>query len=346
MVTTASRPQAPAERLPAQSRRIIGTLLVAAFVVILNETIMGVALPRLMADLSVDARTGQWLTTAFMLTMAIVIPTTGFLLQRLSTRTVFGLAMGLFSAGTLLAAISPGFWLLLLARIVQASGTAMMIPLLMTTVLTLVPVERRGVVMGNISIAISVAPAIGPTISGLVLQFLSWRFMFVLVLPIALAALAYGLRTLTDVGEAGHQKLDPLSVVLSVPAFGGIVYGLSQLGQESAAGSSVGHRQSGCRRGLPAGLRRTPASPRPRRRQPAAGPATVRVPDVQPESGPALRRDAVPVRHDHPAADLPADRPRHRVAADRPDAAARRAADGPARVRRSARSSTATARRR
>jgi MFS transporter, DHA2 family, lincomycin resistance protein len=114
-----------------------------------------------------------------------------------------------------------------------------MIPLLMTTVLTLVPIERRGVVMGNISIAISVAPAIGPTISGLVLQFLSWRFMFVLVLPIALAALAYGLRTLTDVGEAGHQKLDPLSVVLSVPAFGGIVYGLSQLGQESAAGSSV-----------------------------------------------------------------------------------------------------------
>ena len=239
MVTTASRPQATAERLPAQSRRIIGTLLVAAFVVILNETIMGVALPRLMVDLSVDARTGQWLTTAFMLTMAIVIPTTGFLLQRLSTRTVFGLAMSLFSAGTLLAAISPGFWLLLPARIVQASGTAVMIPLLMTTVLTLVPVERRGLVMGNISIAISVAPAIGPTISGLVLQFLSWRFMFVLVLPIALAVLAYGLRTLTDIGEPGHQKLDPLSVVLSVPAFGGIVYGLSQLGQESVSGNSV-----------------------------------------------------------------------------------------------------------
>ena len=239
MVTTAYRPQAHAERLPSQSRRIIGTLLVAAFVVILNETIMGVALPRLMTDLGVTARTGQWLTTAFMLTMAIVIPTTGFLLQRLSTRTVFGLAMGLFSAGTLLAAVSPGFWLLLLARIIQASGTAVMIPLLMTTVLTLVPVERRGVVMGNISIAISVAPAIGPTISGLVLQFLSWRFMFVLVLPIALAALAYGLRTLTDIGEAGQQKLDLVSVLLSVPAFGGIVYGLSQLGQESAASMSV-----------------------------------------------------------------------------------------------------------
>ena len=97
MVTTASRAEAPTEVPPAQARRIIGTLLVAAFVVILNETIMGVALPRLMVDLGINARTGQWLTTAFMLTMAVVIPTTGFLLQRLSTRTVFVLAMGLFS---------------------------------------------------------------------------------------------------------------------------------------------------------------------------------------------------------------------------------------------------------
>ena len=80
---------------------MIITLLVATFVVILNETIMGVALPRLMVDLGVTPRTGQWLSTAFMLTMAVVIPTTGFLLQRLTTRTVFRLAMGLFTAGTL-----------------------------------------------------------------------------------------------------------------------------------------------------------------------------------------------------------------------------------------------------
>src|SRR5678815_840840 len=191
---------------------------------------MSVALPRLMVDLDITPRTVQWLTTAFMLTMAVVIPTTGFLLQRISTRTVFMLAMGLFSAGTLLAAVSPGFWLLLLARIVQASGTAVMIPLLMTTVLTLVPVERRGVVMGNLSIAISVAPAIGPTLSGLVLQFLSWRFMFVLVLPIALATLIYGSRRLVNIGQPGHQQLDLRSVLLSAFAFGSLVYGLSQLG--------------------------------------------------------------------------------------------------------------------
>ena len=171
MTTIDAAPKAAhGSRLSARDRSVIITLLVAAFVMILNETIMGVALPRLMADLGVTPRTGQWLSTAFMLTMAVVIPTTGFLLQRLTTRTVFRLAMGLFCVGTLLAAVSPGFWLLLPARIVQASGTAMMVPLLMTTVLTLVPIEHRGVVMGNISIAISVAPAIGPTVSGIILH--------------------------------------------------------------------------------------------------------------------------------------------------------------------------------
>lgn len=225
-----------ASNLSTRDRKVITTLLVATFVVILNETIMGVALPVLMVDLDLTANTVQWLTTAFMLTMAVVIPTTGFLLQRFSTRTVYGAALGLFSAGTLLAGIAPGFWVLLLARIVQASGTAIMLPLLMTTILTLVPPARRGAVMGNVSIVISVAPAIGPTLSGLILQFLSWRFMFLLVLPIALAALVLGLRGLTNVSAAGDQRLDIWSVVLSVPAFGGIVFGLSQLGE--AGGNS------------------------------------------------------------------------------------------------------------
>ncbi len=233
---TSTKTTAPAAgALSARDRSVIITLLVAAFVVILNETIMGVALPRLMVDLNVTARTGQWLSTAFLLTMAVVIPTTGFLLQRLSTRSVFVLAMGLFCLGTLVAAVSPGFVMLLVGRIVQASGTAVMVPLLMTTILTLVPPERRGVVMGNVAIAISVAPAIGPTVSGVVLHFLPWRFMFVVVLPIALAALVYGARGLVNVGEVGTQRLDLVSVVLSVPAFGGIVYGLSQLGGGASA---------------------------------------------------------------------------------------------------------------
>jgi MFS transporter, DHA2 family, lincomycin resistance protein len=228
--TAGAAPAAAPAKISRESVTIIVTLLVATFVVILNETIMNVALQRLMVDLKIDAPTVQWLSTGFMLTMAVVIPTTGFILQRLSTRAVFMLAMGLFSGGTLLAALAPGFEVLLLARIVQASGTAIMLPLLMTTILTLVPVERRGAVMGNVSIAISVAPAMGPTVSGLILEHFSWRFMFVFVLPIALAAFAIGARYLRNVGETEKTRLDALSVVLTVPAFGGLVYGLSQIG--------------------------------------------------------------------------------------------------------------------
>ena len=167
--TSADLGAAPA-LLPRRDKAVIATLLVAAFVMILNETIMGVALPRLMSSLSIAASTAQWLTGAFLLTMAVVIPTTGFLLQRLSTRTVFLAAMSLFCTGTLLAGLAPGFWVLLAGRVVQACGTAVMLPLLMTTILTLVPLQRRGSVMGNVSIVISVAPAIGPTLSGLILQ--------------------------------------------------------------------------------------------------------------------------------------------------------------------------------
>ena len=213
--------------LPARDRGIILILLIASFVVILNETIMNVALPRLMTELSVSASTVQWLATAFMLTMAVVIPTTGFILQRFSTRQVFIAAMGLFCAGTLLAGIAPNFELLLAGRVVQASGTALMLPLLITTILTLVPPESRGAVMGRVSIVISVAPAIGPTLSGLILEALPWRFMFLLVLPVALLTLAYGIWRLVNVGETRPQTLDLPSVLLCVPGFGGLVYGFS-----------------------------------------------------------------------------------------------------------------------
>lgn len=224
-----TKPAAP-EKMSRESVTIISTLLVATFVVILNETIMNVALQRLMVDLQVDAPTVQWLSTGFMLTMAVVIPATGFILQSLSTRAVFMLAMGLFAGGTALAAVAPGFEILLLARIIQAGGTAIMLPLLMTTILTLVPLAKRGAVMGNVSIAISVAPAMGPTVSGLILEHFTWRFMFVFVLPVALAALAIGAKYLTNIGETEKTKLDLLSVFLTAPAFGGLVYGLSQIG--------------------------------------------------------------------------------------------------------------------
>lgn len=233
-------PSPPAARGPAiatdaaRDRLVIGLLLISAFVVILNETIMGVALPHLMVDLSISASLAQWLTTAFLLTMAVVIPITGFLIQRLDTRTVFLVAMVSFSVGTLICALAPDFAVLVGGRVVQAVGTAIMMPLLMTTVMNLVPPESRGRTMGNISIVISVAPAIGPTISGIILNYLDWRWMFWLVLPIALASLLLGWLRIVNVTTPRYAPLDVVSVVLAALGFGGLVYGLSAIGEAVA----------------------------------------------------------------------------------------------------------------
>jgi len=209
---------------------VIWVLLTAAFVAILNETTMGMAIPHLIVDLGITPIAAQWVTSAFMLTMAVVIPITGFLLRRFTTRQMFLGAIALFSGGTLLAALAPGFEALLAARVVQASGTAVMLPLLMTTIMNLVPASSRGRMMGRVSIVMSLAPAIGPTMSGFLLDHFGWRAIFVVVLPIALIAMFIGWRWLTNVGETMRAPIDLVSVVLSAFGFGGLVFGLSQIG--------------------------------------------------------------------------------------------------------------------
>jgi DHA2 family lincomycin resistance protein-like MFS transporter len=219
--------------LSGRDRSVIAILLVSAFVVILNETALNVALTSIMADLGVDERDVQWLTTAFLLTMAVVIPITGWLLERIPTRSAFLLAMTLFTTGTLICVVAPAFGLVLAGRIVQASGTAIMLPLLMTTVMQLVPPAHRGAIMGNISMVISVAPAIGPTMAGVVLQFTTWRGVFALMVPIGLVMLAFGAWRMVNVNELVTVPLDGWSVPLTVLGFGGLVYGLSLIGDTS-----------------------------------------------------------------------------------------------------------------
>lgn len=235
---------AQADSIDPAGMRVIWLLLVAAFVAILNETTMAIAIPELNASLGIPPELGQWLTSAFMLTMAVVIPTTGFLLQRFSTRQIFLAAMILFSAGTLICLLSPGFAMLLVGRVVQAAGTGIMMPLLMTTMMNVVPAHSRGRMMGRVGLVISLAPAIGPTMSGIVLDALGWRWLFAIVLPIALIALGLGAKWMTNLGETTHAPIDYVSIVLSVFAFGGIVFGLSQFGGghggDAGGGSSTG----------------------------------------------------------------------------------------------------------
>ncbi|SEB99790.1 DHA2 family efflux MFS transporter permease subunit [Microbacterium hydrocarbonoxydans] len=220
--------------------RVIWLLLVAAFVAILNETTMGIAIPHLNVDLGIPPELGQWLTSAFMLTMAVVIPTTGFILQRFTTRQVFIAAMISFSLGTLVALVAPGFEILLAGRVIQAAGTGIMMPLLMTTIMNVVPPQSRGRMMGRVGLVISLAPAIGPTLAGAVLETLHWRALFAIILPIALISLFMGAKWMTNLGETRVVPLDVLSIPLAALGFGGIVFGLSQFGGEGGSGETTG----------------------------------------------------------------------------------------------------------
>ncbi|CAN7258766.1 DHA2 family efflux MFS transporter permease subunit [Microbacterium foliorum] len=233
-------PAAASGEIARSDMRVIWLLLVAAFVAILNETTMGIAIPHLNSDLGIPPELGQWLTSAFMLTMAVVIPTTGFILQRFTTRQVFIAAMVSFSLGTLVALVAPGFGVLLVGRVIQAAGTGIMMPLLMTTIMNVVPPQSRGRMMGRVGLVISLAPAIGPTLAGAVLETLHWRALFAIILPIALISLFIGVKWMTNLGETRKVPLDVLSIPLAALGFGGIVFGLSQFGGEGGSGETSG----------------------------------------------------------------------------------------------------------
>lgn len=234
---TASMPAA--HKLERQEFLLLAIMVIAAFVLILNETLLGVALPDIMSDLNISASTAQWTSTGFMLTMAVVTPASGFIISRYSIRTVFVGAMALFSLGTLVAAIAPGIALLLVGRVLQAGGTGVMIPLLMTTMMRLVAPSKIGQAMGIIGMVISAAPAAGPTVSGIILNAAGWRWLFWLILPIGIIALVIGLRLApAEKPEGGSQKLDIFSIVLSTLGFGGLVLGLSSMGGDSSHGGA------------------------------------------------------------------------------------------------------------
>ncbi|WP_158595420.1 DHA2 family efflux MFS transporter permease subunit [Galactobacter caseinivorans] len=234
--TAPTRGAAERPKLPAGVAATLAILAVAAFVMILNETVLAVALPQLMIEFGVDATAIQWLSTGFMLTMAVVIPTTGFLLQRFTTRSLFLCAVGLFLLGSLLAALAPSFSVMLAARVIQAGGTAVIMPLLMTTTLSSVPPSRRGAIMGMNTIVIACAPAIGPALSGLILGSLGWHAIFWLMVGISVVTLLVGLTKLPAGGATRRVPFDAPSVVLSALGFGGVVYALA--GAETALSGS------------------------------------------------------------------------------------------------------------
>ncbi|HLS59656.1 MAG TPA: DHA2 family efflux MFS transporter permease subunit [Virgibacillus sp.] len=210
---------------------MIAILFIGGFVALLNNTLLNIALPTIMVEFDVAPSSVQWLTTGFMLVNGILIPASAFFIQKFTNRRVFLVAMSLFTVGTALAVLAPAFGLLVVARMIQASGSAMMMPLLMNVMLTAFPVEKRGTAMGLFGLVMFTAPAIGPTLSGWIIEQYSWRMLFGIVLPFAIGTLIYAFFKLRNITPNRDVKLDVFSLVLSSVGFGGLLYGFSSAGE-------------------------------------------------------------------------------------------------------------------
>ncbi|MCM3585240.1 DHA2 family efflux MFS transporter permease subunit [Mesobacillus maritimus] len=211
---------------------IIAVLMVGAFIAFLNNTLLNIALPSIMEDLHVGASTVQWMTTGFQLVSGVLIPATAFLIEKYSVRRLFLAAMGLFTLGTILAGTAHVFPLLLSGRMVQAAGTAIMMPLLMNVMLVSFPIEKRGTAMGFFGLIMMAAPSIGPTLSGWIVEHYDWRMLFHFVTPIAVTVFVLGFFLLKDKKAKVDIRLDFASLLLSTIGFGGLLYGFSSAGDK------------------------------------------------------------------------------------------------------------------
>ncbi|MEK4664628.1 MDR family MFS transporter [Priestia sp. FSL H7-0729] len=206
-------------------------LLLAGFIGMFNETALNIALSDLILLFNISASTAQWLTTGYLLTLGILVPVSGLFLQWYTTRQLFTASLLLSILGTVLATLAPGFELLMIARVIQAAGVALILPLMFHTVLVIIPPERRGGAYGLIGLVLVVAPAIGPTLSGLLIEQLSYNWIFGLSLPILLFSLLFGLRHMQNITNVTKPKIDIFSLLLSTLGFGGIVFAMSSAGE-------------------------------------------------------------------------------------------------------------------
>ncbi|MED1723490.1 DHA2 family efflux MFS transporter permease subunit [Brevibacillus parabrevis] len=213
-----------------QRAPILGVIIAGAIAALLNQTLLNVALPKLMEQFHITTSTAQWVITIYMLVNGVLIPTTAFLMEKYTTRQLFISAMSLFAAGTLICGIAPSFSIMLIGRVVQAAGAGILMPLMTNVIFNMFPADRRGSAMGIVGIAMVFAPAIGPTLSGWIVEHYSWRLLFFVVLPIALIVLVTSFFVLKNVTETQNPKLDSWGVVLSTIGFGGLLYGFSSAG--------------------------------------------------------------------------------------------------------------------
>lgn len=227
-------------KIDVKHRRIlVAILLGGAFMAILNQTLLLTVTPHIMREFSLTENTAQWVTTIFMLINGIMIPISAFLMESFSSRRLYLMSMIVFIIGTIICAISINFPMLMVGRIVQAIGAGIIFPLMMTIFMLIFPIERRGFAMGIAGLVISFAPAISPSLSGWMVEFLPWRSVFYVILPIVIIDLLAAYFFMRNAIPLTYPKVDPISIVLSTLGFGGLLYGFSSAGNVGFLNMSV-----------------------------------------------------------------------------------------------------------
>lgn len=212
--------------------KILVALLFGMFIAILNQTLLNVALPKINTEFNISASTGQWLMTGFMLVNGILIPITAYLFNKYSYRKLFLVALVLFTIGSLICAISMNFPIMMVGRVLQAIGAGVLMPLGSIVIITIYPPEKRGAAMGTMGIAMILAPAIGPTLSGYIVQNYHWNVMFYGMFIIGILAILVGFVWFKLYQYTTNPKADIPGIIFSTIGFGALLYGFSEAGNK------------------------------------------------------------------------------------------------------------------
>ncbi|PIO82336.1 MFS transporter [Loigolactobacillus backii] len=223
---------------PYNRNLLLATVIIGTFGTVLTQTLLATAYPTLEKAFSVSTSTVQWLTTGFTLVNGIMIPITAWLINRFNSKYLYISAMTIFTIGTWMCYVAPNFSILLSGRLVEAVGVGISMPLMQTLALSIFPPEKRGAAMGATGLAIGLAPAIGPTLSGWIIDTYNWRVLFGMILPISILVIIAAFFFMRKVLETNKTSLDVLSAVLSTIGFGSLLYGFSEVG-DKGWGSSI-----------------------------------------------------------------------------------------------------------
>nr|WP_233193491.1 DHA2 family efflux MFS transporter permease subunit [Sporosarcina sp. P3] len=215
------------------------TLMFGAFIGLFGETALNMALTNIMADFSINSATAQWLTTGYLLTLGILVPVSSLLIRWFTTKQLVIASLAFSIVGTIFAALAPSFAVLFIGRIIQAVGTGILLPLMMNVLLLIFPIHKRGVVMGVMGLVITTAPAVGPALSGLIVDTLGWSFIFWLSLIFYVALIVFGLKQIDNVSQISKPTIDIVSIIFSTLGFGGLIYSLSTIAEKSITSAQV-----------------------------------------------------------------------------------------------------------